>query len=117
KKEEADLRRDLEPQARRRLERALALGQVVEDEQLAVEEAEIDGALARLIEPLTDSADAVRRALDTPAGRQRLRLDLLTDKAVARLVQIARGEDPAKGSTEPPLPTEPPTAAEGETQG
>ncbi|HMK09459.1 MAG TPA: trigger factor, partial [Anaerolineales bacterium] len=97
KKEEADLRRDLEPQARRRLERALALGQVVEDEQLAVEEAEIDEALARLIEPLNDSADAVRRALDTPAGRQRLRLDLLTDKAVARLVQIARGEDPAKG--------------------
>jgi trigger factor len=95
KKEETELRQELEPQARRRLERGLVLGQVVEAESLEVEEAEVDGALERILQPLTESTESVRRAIDTPAGRRRIRLDLLTDKAVARLVQIARGEAPA----------------------
>jgi len=101
KKEEGELRRDLEPQARRRLERGLVLGQVVEAEALDVEDSDVDAALDRLLEPLTESGDAVRRALDTPAGRRRIRLDLLTDKAVARLVQIARGEAPALPEAHP----------------
>jgi FKBP-type peptidyl-prolyl cis-trans isomerase (trigger factor) len=85
---------ELEPQSRRRLERSLVLGEIVDAESLEVDEAEVDAALERILEPLTESSEAVRRALDTPAGRRRLRLDLLTDKAVARLVQIARGEAP-----------------------
>jgi trigger factor len=113
KKEESDLRQELEPQARRRLERALTLGKLVEAESLDVEEAEVDAALERILEPLTDSTDAVRRALDTPPGRRRLRLDLLTDKAVARLVQIARGDAPP---LVPPAPreSEGPAASQGE---
>jgi trigger factor len=99
KKEVAELRTELEPQARRRLERALVLGRVVEDEGLAVDETEVEAALDRVLEPLGDSTEAVRRALDTPAGRRRIRLDLLTDKAVARLVQIARGEAPERGAS------------------
>jgi trigger factor len=94
KKEESELRQELEPQSRRRLERSLILGEIVDAESLEVDEAEVDAALERILEPLTESSEAVRRALDTPAGRRRLRLDLLTDKAVARLVQIARGEAP-----------------------
>jgi hypothetical protein len=94
---------------------------VVEAENLEVEEPEVEAALDRILEPLSESKDAVRRALDTPAGRRRIRLDLLTDKAVARLVQIARGEAPAlpeKGrdvvsaAEEPPLAALPPAPAE-----
>jgi len=93
-KSEDDLRRELEPAARRQLERGLVLGRVVEVEGLSVDEAEVDDALRRILEPLGASAESGRRVLDTPAGRRRIRLDLLTDKAVARLVQIARGEAP-----------------------
>ena len=94
KKEEPDLRKELEPQARRRLERALVLGEVVEAEGLEVEEVEVDTAIGRILEPLNDAVASARRALESPAGRRRVALDLLTDKAVARLVQIARGEAP-----------------------
>jgi trigger factor len=111
KKDEGEIRQELEPQARRRLERALVLGRVVEAESLDVNEAEVDAALERLLEPLTESTDAVRRTLDTPAGRRRLRLDLLTDKAVARLVQIARGEAPLLAAA--PDLAEEPAASQG----
>jgi trigger factor len=120
KKEESELRLELEPQARRRLERGLVLGQVVEAENLEVEESEVAAALDRVLEPLTESKDAVRRVLDTPAGRRRIRLDLLTDKAVARLVQVARGEAPAlpeKGRDVVSAAEGPPSAAPGLPEG
>ena len=94
KKEEQELRKELEPQARRRLERALVLGEVVEAEGLEVDEPEVAAAIARIVEPLKESGAGARRALESPAGRRRIALDLLTDKAVARLVQTARGEAP-----------------------
>ncbi len=116
KKEEPDLRKDLEPQARRRLERALVLGQVVEAEGLEVEEAEVDAAIARILEPLNEAGASARRALQSPAGRRRVALDLLTDKAVARLVQIALGEAPplTPGSAEGPALAAQATPAQGE---
>jgi trigger factor len=123
KKDEASLRQELEPQARRRLQRGLVLGQAVEAESLDVDEAEIDSALEGILEPLAESKDAVRRALDTPAGRRRIRLDLLTDKAVARLVQVARGEappltePPPSQSPEPAPRASPPSEARGKARG
>jgi trigger factor len=121
KKDEGELRQDLEPQARRRLERGLVLGQVVEAEAIEAEESDVDAALNNMLEPLAESGEALRRAFDTPAGRRRIRLDLLTDKAVARLVQIARGEAPALPETRPggsqagsPAPAAPPPAPAAE---
>jgi trigger factor len=102
KKSDDDIRAEFEPQARRRLTRALVLGRVVEAEGLEVGDEEIDAALDRLSASLSDQGAQVRRALDQPAGRRRIALDLLTDKAVARLVQIARGEAPPPGEPNPP---------------
>jgi hypothetical protein len=95
---------------------------VVEAEVLSVDEAEIDAALERLVGAVSGSSDAVRRALESPAGRRRIRLDLLTDKSVARLVQIARGEAPPPASTaagehrsaEPAAPLGAAAASQGE---
>ena len=107
KKEEQDLRKELEPQARRRLERALVLGEVVAMEGLEVDEPEIAATIARILEPLRESGASARRALESPAGRRRIALDLLTDKAVARLVQIGRGEAPPPApSRGPELPSQ-----------
>jgi trigger factor len=92
KKTEDDLRKELEPRATERVKRALALGKLAEAEGLEVEEAEVDGELERLTEALHASKDTLRKAIDNPAGRRTLALDLLTDKAIRRLVAIARGE-------------------------
>jgi trigger factor len=91
-KTEEALHEELKPQADVRLRRALVLGKVVELEDLNVEDAEIDGELDRIIAPLKEQGAELRKALDTAAGRKRISLDLLTEKAVARLTQIARGE-------------------------
>jgi trigger factor len=93
KKAEDDLRKDLEPRAIERVKRALALGKLAEAEGLEVEATEIDGELERLTVALRASKETLRKAIDNPAGRRTLTLDLLTDKAIRRLVAIARGED------------------------
>jgi trigger factor len=93
KKTEDDLRKELEPRAMERVKRALALGKLAEAEGLEVDETEIDGELERLTVALRASKETLRKAIDNPAGRRTLALDLLTDKAIRRLVAIARGED------------------------
>ncbi|MGH2628094.1 MAG: hypothetical protein ACRDHY_15760, partial [Anaerolineales bacterium] len=100
KKSKDDLRAELEPRARARLVRALVLGQVIEDEHIKVSDEDISGEVTRLAEPWRDSAE-VRRALENRTGRRRIALDLLSQKAVARLVAIARGESLAAEPTAP----------------
>jgi trigger factor len=106
---EQDLRQEFEPEARRRLIRALALGRIVELEKLEVPDDEINAELDRLSAPLGDQAGELRKALDTPGGRRRISLDMLTDKAVQLLTQIARGE----AAEAPAQPTAAASAAEG----
>lgn len=91
-KTEEALREELKPQADARLRRALVLGKVVDVEELEVEDLDIDRELDRVVSPLKERGGELRKALDTPPGRRRIALDLLTDKAVTRLGQIARGE-------------------------
>ncbi|MCX6071125.1 MAG: trigger factor [Chloroflexi bacterium] len=99
KQTEDDIRKELEPRALERVRRALALGKLAEVEALEVDAAEIDAEIARLTEALHANQDTLRKAIDNPAGRRTLALDLLTEKAVRRLVAIARGEADA------PVPT------------
>ena len=56
---------------------------------------EIDAEIERLSSPLKDQAESLRKLLDTPTSRRRIELDLLTDKAVRRLADMARGRTPA----------------------
>jgi trigger factor len=104
---EQEMRQEFEPQARERLKRALVLGRVVELENLEVQDDEISVELDRLSAPMADQAAELRKVLDTPGGRRRIALDLLTDKAVQLLAQIARGEAPqAKEAKDTPAPAE-----------
>jgi len=93
-KTEKELEDELKPQAEKRLRRALILGKVVEVEALEVKDPDIDLELDRVVAPLKEQAGQLRKALDSPAGRRRIALDLLTDKAVKLLTQIARGQPP-----------------------
>jgi trigger factor len=86
------LREDFEPDARERLLRGLVLGHVVEAEGIEVENEEIDEALDKIVEPLGDDSAELRKQLNNAATRRQIELDLMTDKAVDRLLAIARGE-------------------------
>ncbi len=92
-----ELREELKPRAETRLKRGLVLGKVVDVEELEVGENEIDAALDNIVAPLEGRSQELRKRLDTPAGRRSVALDLLTDKAVERLVAIAKGEAPELG--------------------
>jgi trigger factor len=94
KKSLEDVRKDLEPSARQRVQRALVLGKVVDLEALDAAPEEIEAQFDAMAGALGAGPDDIRRALDNPAGRRRITLDLLTNKAIARLVAIARGEAP-----------------------
>jgi trigger factor len=90
-------REELRPRAETRLRRGLALAEVIKQEGLAVTEGEIRQEIDSVSAPLGDSADKFRELLSTPAQQRRIENDLLTNKAVARLVQIAKGQSPEAG--------------------
>ena len=92
-KTEEDLRKELEPEAIERIKRGLVLGKIVDVEGLKVEDEEIDAEIKRLTEPLGADADKrLLEAFESPAGRQRIAMDILTDKAMHRIVAIAKDE-------------------------
>ncbi len=99
KQTEDDVRKELEPRAIERVRRALALGKLAEAEGLEVDEAEVQAEIARLTDALHANQDTLRKAIDNPTGRRTLALDLLTEKAIRRLVAIARGEADAPATT------------------
>jgi len=92
-KTEENLREELEPEAIERIKRGLVLGKIVEVEELKVEDDEIDTEIKRLAEPLGAEADKrLLEAFESPAGRHRIAMDVLTDKAIRRIIAIAKGE-------------------------
>jgi trigger factor len=101
-----ELRGSFADRARDRLKRALALGRIVELEDLKVEAQEIDAEIDRIMEPFGDRGQDLRKTLEAPRGLRRLENDLLTRSAVDRLMAIARGELEAdtEGETVPVKP-------------
>ncbi len=87
-----ELREELKPQANDRLKRALVLGKVVETETIEVADDEIKAEIDRLVAPFGDNAGKLRKSFEQPLGRRRVQLDLLTEKAIERLVSVAKGE-------------------------
>ncbi len=108
-----ELRTELEPQAKKRLSRALVLGRLVELEQIKIESDEIDAAIDRMVEPFEDRADELRKAFDHPQGRHKIAMDLLTEKAIDHIVAVAKGEaDITEESSEAPIEGEAPQEVE-----
>jgi trigger factor len=95
---EADVREDLRPRAEERVKRALMLGKVVEEEELTVSDEEISGRIQQLAGSVQDPEGKIFKALNTLQSRRRVENDLLFEKAISRLVSIAKGEKPEKGN-------------------
>jgi len=88
------------PRAVQRVKVALALSELARREGLDVSEEELKRGLEEMIAPFGSRAEQMRAALtSSEEGRRSVVSRLLTNKAVERLVAIARGEAP-------PLPSE-----------
>lgn len=86
------LREELASQVEESLVRSLVLGEVVEQEDLEISDEALDVQIAESSEQYGEQADEVRAALSSPEGRRDLRNRMLANKAVQRLVAIAKGE-------------------------
>lgn len=95
------MRADFEPGAKDRVKRSLMLSRVIEDQKLRIEEEEVDERISGLLASYGDLGEKAAEYFKHPTQRQRIAIDALTEKAVERLVIIARGEFvPAEETTE-----------------
>jgi trigger factor len=87
-------RESLRPEAETIVRRGLALGELTRLEELDVEGTEIQERIASLSASWGERAGEVRDMLSQPDSLRSIANTLMTDKAVQRLVAIAKGEAP-----------------------
>jgi trigger factor len=92
KQSKEDYRDESRPRAMERLKRGLALGKVVELESITVEEEEVEAEIERMSSAFGEQVDEAREVLSSPDNMRSIASDLLTSKALQRLVAIAKGE-------------------------
>lgn len=94
-----DFRATFRANAVRRAERALALGKLVDVEQLLTTDADIDSEIGKMIADLggEERAGQFRQYFDTPRSRMNIANQMTSDRAIGRLVAIAKGEEPPTG--------------------
>jgi trigger factor len=110
------LRQDLQPAANERLRRALALSKVIELEGIEVSHEDIDERIALMVSPFGQDADKYLQILNTEQGHRSVRLDLLSERAVAKLMAIAKGEAAAAEAIAEAASAEPAPAAAPEAE-
>ena len=89
---EAEFIEALTPEATKQLHSSLMLSEIVKIEKIEVDDAEIEEAIEKTSLPFGESADKVRDMLQKDSGRRSLELDLISDKALNRLQDIAKGD-------------------------
>ncbi|MBN1935161.1 MAG: trigger factor [Anaerolineae bacterium] len=88
------------PQAAERLVRRLILGEVIEQEKIKAQKEEIDAEIERVVTSLGEEAQSIREWLQGPMGSLNVAENLLTDKAIDRLIAIAKGQAPSREEIE-----------------
>jgi trigger factor len=91
---EEAFRESLRPRAETIVRRGLALGELTRLEKLDVEGREISERIGLMSASWGERAGEVREMLSEPDSLRSITNRLLTDKAVGRLVEIAKGEAP-----------------------
>jgi trigger factor len=89
---------EVRPQAEQRVRRGLLLAEIVETEKLTLEEGAMQAEIERMVESVGEQGERMREMLESPMGMMSVSERLLTEKAVAQIKAIARGEDPPMGS-------------------
>ena len=99
KKDDAAMRADYRDAAIRRLKRALILGEIVSKEQLNVSDADVLAQIDKMSAQFGEQASVFRQMLMRPETQNSIAMDLLTNRAMERLIAVARGENPPVGPT------------------
>ena len=95
---EEQISQQFRPRAVERAERALALGKLVDEEELAVSDEDIEAEVDAMANALGgDQAGRFKQFLMSDQSRLNIANRLATSRATGRLVAIARGENPPKG--------------------
>lgn len=96
---EADFLARLRLQAEERLATALIIRKLAEEEGLAVEQADVDEEVARLISiSAAETSGEMRRALQADGAQDSIRSTLLHRRVMARLVEIVTGAADAESA-------------------
>lgn len=108
---EEQIRQQFRPRAVERAERALALGKLVEEEELDVSDADIEAEVDAMSAALGgDQAGRFKQFLMSDQSRLNIANRLATNRATGRLLAIARGENPPKGPAPQEEPQQTPAA-------
>lgn len=84
-----ELREELRPRAAERVRRSLVLSRLAELEGIAVEAAEIDAEVERIVGSSGPQATQMRQLFGSAGGREAIERSLLTRKTLERLAAIA----------------------------
>jgi trigger factor len=90
-KTEEEARDEIRPLATERVKRMLALGKLLEEENIKVDAAEIDSEIKEILEHSTKENDEVKKILGTPQGRSWIEQTLLSRKTVQHLLDMVSG--------------------------
>lgn len=93
------IREQYRDRAIERAERALALGELIRQEELSVNEDDVMAEIDRISQQMggPEQADVFKQFLMTPQSQVNVSNQLVSSRALDRLAAIAKGEDPPKG--------------------
>jgi trigger factor len=94
---EDDLREEYKEVAEKRARRSLVLGEIVRQEKLDISSADIDAEIDRMSQMFGEQSEQFKKFLSTAESRSNIANRIVTDRAIARLAAIAKGENPAVG--------------------
>jgi trigger factor len=92
------LRADYRDTAIKRLKNTLVLGKVVENERLSVSDADVEEQIDKMSQQFGEQAQVFRKMLARAENRRSIAVDLITSKALRRLLEIGKGENPEIGA-------------------
>ena len=99
-KTEEQYREELQPTAEIRLKRGLALSELIKREDLSVSDEEVAQHIDRMAATFGPQSKEARKTLEQAQNRESVRLDLLTQAGMKRLIAICKG-DADKPAEEP----------------
>ncbi len=92
---EAEYRESLAENAESRVKRSLVLSELAEVENIEVTDEEVEEQLDKLVEPAGEEAPRLREMFATEDGMATIRRNLLSEKTLARVREIATLDEPA----------------------
>jgi trigger factor len=91
-KTEEEYREELKPTAEIRLKRGLALSELVKRESLTVSDEEVEQQIDRMAAMYGPQSSEARTTFSQPQNRDGIKIDLLTQAALKRLMAFCKGE-------------------------